>query len=163
MNKPPIFLILLVVITSQHAHSQTPQLLRFVLQWPPIFCTQLNHAPQPGRCTEPILQHDLTLHGLWPADSNGFLISFLYNQTQIGFTKTRENDLLKFWPSLREKQQPGVDWSLWIHEWRVHRVCGGAATTAAAIVYFDTAIKINAMIRKGNLFNYWEKKWDYCM
>ncbi|PHT75212.1 hypothetical protein T459_18734 [Capsicum annuum] len=86
--------------------------------------------------------------------ATNFLYAIESCTTTRQFTKTRENDLLKFWQLLREKQQPGVDWSLWIHEWRVHGVCGGAATTAGAIVYFDTAIKINAMIRKGNLFNY---------
>ncbi|KAF3614329.1 putative ribonuclease 3-like [Capsicum annuum] len=83
MKKLPFFLILLVVIISQHVHSQqTPELMRFVLQWPPTFCMQLNHAAQPSRCTEPILQHNLTLHGLWPSNANGYPIS-CHNKTNL--------------------------------------------------------------------------------
>lgn len=58
-----------------------------------------------------------------------------------------ENELMIFWPPLRENAQ---NWDLWKHEWRVHGACGG--TTAE--VYFDTAIRINNMIRQGDLFNY---------
>ncbi|KAM3220706.1 hypothetical protein P3L10_019974 [Capsicum annuum] len=158
MKKLPFFLILLVVIISQHVHSQqTPELMRFVLQWPPTFCMQLNHAAQPSRCTEPILQHNLTLHGLWPSNANGYPIS-CHNKTNLDWRQVailqrlERPNFRNFGQSLREREktEKGVDWSLWKHEWSKHGACVGAETIAGAIVYFDTTIKINAMIRKGN-------------
>ncbi|XP_055823013.1 ribonuclease S-4-like [Solanum dulcamara] len=151
MKKLPfsLLLILLLEITIS-VDSQNPSLLQFVLQWPPTFCIQLNSAQTPGRCKEPILQHNLTLHGLWPADQDGYSIKCPEtpdpNWNQI-FTRTVENQLMAFWPPLRENAQ---NWDLWKHEWRDHGSCGG--TTAQ--VYFNTAIKINNMLGKGNLFNY---------
>ncbi|XP_006343700.1 ribonuclease S-4-like [Solanum tuberosum] len=153
MKKLTFFLlvILLLEITISD-DSKNPALLKFVLQWPPTFCMNLNNdAKQPGRCQEPILQHNLTLHGVWPADQDGISITCCtkppYPNWDQLFTPTVENQLMAFWPPLRENSQKR---DLWMHEWKAHGACGG--TTAQ--VYFNTAIRINNMLQKGNLFNY---------
>ncbi|KAL3331770.1 hypothetical protein AABB24_032405 [Solanum stoloniferum] len=144
-----LLVILLLEITIS-VDSQNPSLLKFVLQWPPTFCIILNSAAQPGRCKEPILQHNLTLHGVWPADQRGFSLTCPVppdpNWNQV-FTAAVENQLMAFWPPLRENAQRR---DLWKHEWRAHGACG--RTTPQ--VYFNTAIQINNMLQKGNLFNY---------
>uniref|UniRef100_A0A0V0HSR0 Putative ovule protein n=1 Tax=Solanum chacoense TaxID=4108 RepID=A0A0V0HSR0_SOLCH len=151
MKKLTFFLlvILLLEITIS-VDSQNLALLKFVLQWPPTYCIGLNSAAQPGRCREPILQHNLTLHGVWPADQRGISITCTAppdpNWNQL-FTTTVENQLMAFWPPLRENSQKR---DLWKHEWREHGACGGTTPQ----VYFNTAIRINNMLQKGNLFNY---------
>ncbi|KAL3331772.1 hypothetical protein AABB24_032405 [Solanum stoloniferum] len=144
-----LLVILLLEITIS-VDSQNPSLLKFVLQWPPTFCIILNSAAQPGRCKEPIPQRSLALHGVWPADQRGHSLTCPAqpdpNWNQV-FTTAVANQLMAFWPPLRENAQQS---DLWKHEWRTHGVCGG--TTAQ--VYFNTAIQINNMLQKGNLFNY---------
>ncbi|XP_027774004.1 ribonuclease 2-like isoform X2 [Solanum pennellii] len=144
-----LLVILLLEITIS-VDSQNPSLLKFVLQWPPTFCIGLNSAAPRGRCKEPILQHNLTLHGVWPADQRGYSITCPVPQDPNWnklFTRTLENQLMAFWPPLRDNAHK---WDLWKHEWRAHGACG--RTTPE--VYFNTAVKINNMLQKGNLFNY---------
>ncbi|PHU11035.1 hypothetical protein BC332_17965 [Capsicum chinense] len=143
--------ILLLVIIS-HVHSQLPSRAPvnwYVLQWPPTYCIQLNNEIPPGRCIEPILEHNFTLHGLWPADANGYTISctdsVTVNWNQL--IPPIESELNKFWPNLREGLPK---WSLWKNEYNRHGVCGGLT----AKEYFDAAISINKKITLGNLFNY---------
>lgn len=66
-----LLLLILVLEITISVDSQNPSLLKFVLQWPPTFCININSATPPGRCKEPIPQHSFTLHGVWPADQNG--------------------------------------------------------------------------------------------
>lgn len=144
-----LLVILLLEITIS-VDSQKLTLLKFVLQWPPTYCIGLNSAAPPGRCKEPILQHNLTLHGVWPADQRGNSLTCPVppdpNWDRV-FPPAVENQLMAFWPPLRENSQKR---DLWKHEWRAHGACGGTTPQ----VYFNTAIKINNMLQKGNLFNY---------
>ncbi|WMV36482.1 hypothetical protein MTR67_029867 [Solanum verrucosum] len=151
MKKLTFFLLVIFLLEiTISVDSQNPALLKFVLQWPPTYCIGLNSAAQPGRCKEPILQHNLTLHGVWPADQRGISITCTAppdpNWNQL-FTTTIENQLMAFWPPLRENSQKR---DLWKHEWRAHGACGGTTPQ----VYFNIAIRINNMLQKGNLFNY---------
>ncbi|KAF3649744.1 hypothetical protein FXO37_18799 [Capsicum annuum] len=123
-----------------------PALMWYVLTWPPTFCLKLR---PPAQCIKPIRDHEFTLHGLWPADANGKTITCRitvpvdYNR----LFRPIEAQLNTFWPELKENQP---QYSIWIHEWEKHGVCG--LTTAKE--YFDAAIKTNGLFTRGNLYNY---------
>ncbi|XP_060171608.1 intracellular ribonuclease LX-like [Lycium barbarum] len=151
MKKLPFFLLLILLLVINSVDSQTPALWRYVLQWPPTYCMELNSGQGTtwGRCQEPIPQREFTLHGLWPADADGKIITCPEkpdpNWNQL--FRPIEDKLVKFWPQLRENSN---SWDLWKHEWRSHGVCGGTTPE----VYFNRAIGINNMFKMGNLFNY---------
>ncbi|KAJ8562108.1 hypothetical protein K7X08_011399 [Anisodus acutangulus] len=152
MKKLLFFLLILLLVTIS-VHSQQPPpppILKFVLQWPPTFCPTLNSDKQKwGRCQEPIRQREFTLHGLWPADADGYSIKCAgqpdpnWDKLLLRIEKTLET----FWPPLRENSNKR---DIWKHEWRAHGACGGTTPQE----YFERAIKINDMLEKGNLFNY---------
>ncbi|XP_060171603.1 ribonuclease S-6-like [Lycium barbarum] len=150
MKKLPFFLLILLLVINSVYSQVPPPILKFVLQWPPTFCIILNSAQNPGRCKEPIPQHEFPLHGLWPADARGESITCTQppdpNWDQV--FRPIENQLMAFWPTLREGSNKR---DIWKHEWRVHGACGGTTPQ----VYFNRAIKINNML-KGNLFNYFK-------
>ncbi|KAH0649768.1 hypothetical protein KY289_029896 [Solanum tuberosum] len=151
MKKLPFFLlvILLVEITIS-VESQTPALLKYVLQWPPTFCIQLN-SKEEKLCKEPIPQQQFTLHGVMQADEDGFNIKCDYKDPNDldKLLEEVKGDLVKFWPSLREDFN---ETELWKHQWRVHGSCGGTTPHE----YFYKAIMMNDFPEQGNLYNYLE-------
>ncbi|XP_059288957.1 intracellular ribonuclease LX-like [Lycium ferocissimum] len=150
MKKLPFFLLLILLLEIISVESQSPALLKYVLEWPPTFCIKLN-SQEEGRCKEPIPEHELTLHGLMPADEEGNSIKCDPGEDPNWdeLFGPIEDELVTFWPSLREDFS---ERDLWEHEWRAHGACGGTTPQE----YFDKAIEINHMPEQGNLFNYLE-------
>ncbi|XP_055823011.1 ribonuclease S-6-like [Solanum dulcamara] len=153
MELPFFFLVLILLLEITFSvESQNPALLKYVLEWPPTFCIQLNHEKE-GWCKVPIPYHQFTLHGLMPADEEGFSIKYCSNTEpnwNALFESTRD-ELVTFWPSLREDFN---ETEFWKRQWRAHGSCAGTTPEE----YFHKAIHINHLPEHGNLFNYLIKR-----
>lgn len=76
---PYFLLVIFLLKITISVESQTPALLKYVLQWPPTFCFQLN-SKEAKFCKEPSPQNKFTLHGVMQANEDGFNIKCDYNK-----------------------------------------------------------------------------------
>ncbi|XP_059654457.1 extracellular ribonuclease LE-like [Cornus florida] len=96
-----------------------------VQTWPKSFC-QINNA----KCVN--AQNNFTLHGMWPAASNGQLVAIPPNTIFGDWTTIISEEFGRL--SVVE----GSNTTFWTYEWNKHGIC--SSSTLSASQYFQSAI-----------------------
>ncbi|XP_059639808.1 uncharacterized protein LOC132282217 [Cornus florida] len=127
--------------------------LQMVQQWPQTFCMTESVKKCNKTCIEE-LTHNFTLHGIWPAYSNGTTI----NATKENCTGSKDvkdvwglKGLHKAWPSIVCNFS---DKKFWQHEWDAHGICS-LSILKKAVNYFEVAID---QTNKTNVLSYLQAK-----
>ncbi|KAL7689833.1 putative ribonuclease T2 [Plasmopara halstedii] len=109
--------------------------------WQPTFCSG-KEAQYPGcRNPETYWETHLTLHGLWPEESNHVPPSFCSREAfdakliehTIGMKTLHE-----FWPDVKVSETSDEYAEFWKHEWTRHGTCSGLSQ----VDYFTQAINL---------------------